>query len=397
MANRPKPQFYGNPAFTLDWSPELRGVMRDLQVAPDVETRTDGGPSQLWGGLEKTLGAPRTTEAAVAWIHRREGEREIYFVASQVAAPMSAEMTFRVGDKIPEMWNPETGKVASAAVWRREGGRTVMPLRFTPFGSMFVVFQPGKADAVQAITCDGQACPAEIVGQRGDAVGIETDKAGSYELKLGSGRTAKAAVRDVPAPIAFNGPWQVKFPAGWGAPAEAQMEAGSWTANKDAGIRYFSGTGLYARDFDVPKDRLGSNRIHYLDLGKVKNLAEVTLNGQPAGILWKPPFRLDVTRLLKPGHNRLEIKVTNLWVNRMVGDEQQPDDCEWMAPRRQCGDAAGQGIKHIPDWVWTGGPRPQKERYTFVTWKFYNRDTPLLESGMLGPVALQTAVSIPAK
>ena len=397
MANRPKPQFYGNPAFTLDWSPELRGVMRDLQVAPDVETRTDGGPSQLWGGLEKTLGAPRTNEAAVAWIHRREGEREIYFVASQVAAPMSAEMTFRVGDKIPEMWNPETGKVASAAVWRREGGRTVMPLRFTPFGSMFVVFQPGKADAVQAITCDGQACPAEIVWQRGDAVGIETDKAGSYELKLGSGRTAKAAVRDVPAPIAFNGPWQVKFPAGWGAPAEAQMEAGSWTANKDAGIRYFSGTGLYARDFDVPKDRLGSNRIHYLDLGKVKNLAEVTLNGQPAGILWKPPFRLDVTRLLKPGHNRLEIKVTNLWVNRMVGDEQQPDDCEWMAPRRQCGDAAGQGIKHIPDWVWTGGPRPQKERYTFVTWKFYNRDTPLLESGMLGPVALQTAVSIPAK
>ena len=394
---RAKSPFYGRPAYTMEWSEELRGVMRDLQVVPDVETRTAGGPSQLWGGLENTLCAPRSNEATVAWIHRREGEREIYFAASQVAAPMNAEMTFRAGDKIPEIWDPETGKVASAAVWRKEAGRTVMPLHFTPFGSMFVVFRPGQADAVKAITLDGKACPAEVVWQRGDAVGVETDKAGTYELKFGSGRMAKGEVRDVPAPITLNGPWQVKFPSGWGAPAEAQMEAGSWTANKDAGIRYFSGTALYARDFEVPKDRLSSNLVNYLDLGKVKNLAEVTINGQPAGILWKPPFRLDVTRLLKPGDNRLEIKLTNLWVNRMVGDEQQPDDCEWMPPRTMCGEPVGLGIKKIPDWVWTGGPRPQKERYTFATWKFYKRDTPLLESGLLGPVTLETAVSISAK
>jgi len=397
MEHRPKPQVWGRPAYTMDWSQELRGVMRDLQVAPDVETRTVGGPAQLWGGLENTLCGTRANEAAVAWIHRREGDREVYFVASQVATPMAAELTFRVGDKIPEIWNPETGAVAPAAAWRVEAGRTVMPLHFTPFGSMFVVFRSGKADAVQSITRDGQACPEEIIWRHGDAVGIETDKAGTYELKLGSGRTAKAEVRDVPAPIAFDGPWQVKFPAGWGAPAEVQMAAGSWTAHTDAGIRYFSGTATYGRDFDVAKDQLSSNLVHYLDLGKVKNLAEVTLNGQPAGILWKPPFRLDVTRLLMPGRNRLEIKVTNLWVNRMVGDEQQPDDCEWMPPRTMCNDAAGQGIKHIPDWVWTGGPRPQRERYTFTTWKFYNRDTPLLESGLLGPVTLQTLETIPAR
>ena len=397
MKNRPAPQFFGCSAQTLEWSQELRAVLRDLQVVPDVEIRTDGGPAQLWGGLDHTLNGVRTNEAAVGWIHRREGDREIYFVASQVAASMNAEMTFRVGDKIPEIWNPETGTVTPAAVWRMESGRTIMPLTFTPFGSLFVVFRPGQADAVQAITRDGQACPKEIVWRRGDAIGIETDQAGTYELKLASGRTLKSQVRDVPAPLTFTGLWQMKFPAGWGAPAEAQMEAGSWTTNADAGIRYFSGTATYIRDFEVPKHRLGGDRLHYLDLGKVKNLAEVVVNGQSAGILWKPPFRLDVTRLLKPGENRMEIKVTNLWVNRMVGDEQQPDDCEWMAPRNIYNDAAGQGIKHIPDWVWTGEPRPQKGRYTFTTWKFYNRDTPLLESGLLGPVSLQTAVSVPAK
>jgi peptidoglycan/xylan/chitin deacetylase (PgdA/CDA1 family) len=394
MKNRPAPQFYGNSPKTMEWSPELRGVLRDLQVASDVETRTVGGPAQLWGGLENTLCGSRSNEAAVAWIHRREGDREIYFVSSQVATPMSAEMTFRVSDKIPEIWNAETGTITPAAVWRREAGRTVMPLNFTPFGSMFVVFRSGKADAVHSITRDGQAAPAELVWRRGKVVGIETDQAGTYELKFASGRTAKAEVRDVPTPLVFNGPWQVKFPAGWGAPAEAQMEAGSWTTNADAGIRYFSGTATYGRDFEITKELLDSKRSHTLDLGQVKNLAEVMINGQSAGILWKPPFRVDVTRLLKPGRNQLEIKVTNLWVNRMVGDEQQPDDCEWMAPRRQCNDPAGQGIKHIPDWVWTGAPRPQTNRYTFTTWKFYNRDTPLLDSGLLGPVTLQTTVSI---
>ena len=162
------------------------------------------------------------------------------------------------------------------------------------------------------------------------------------------------------------------------------MTAGSWTENPDPGIRYFSGTALYTRGFEVPADRLRPDICNYLDLGRVRNLAEVAVNGHPAGILWKPPFLLDISRLLKPGHNRLEIRVTNLWLNRMVGDEQQPDDCEWMPPRQRR-DQPG-----IPDWVWTGAPRPQKERYTFTTWKFYNRDTPLLESGLIGPVSLRS-------
>ncbi len=389
--HRPAPQFYQRPAYTMYWSEEMRKLLRDLGAEPDCEVLSAGGPACVFGGREDTACGMREGEDAVAWTHRRVGELDIYFVASQVSAPMSAELIFRVTGKTPELWDPETGNIASAAVWRVEAGRIVMPIRFTPYGSTFVVFRPGLAEAVQSVTRNGQPCSAEAVWRRGDGFWIETDQPGTYEVNLSSGRLAQAAVRDVPSPIPFDGPWQVQFPAGRGAPAEARLALGSWTANTDLGIRYFSGTATYSRDFDLPADRLVPNRIHCLDLGQVKNLAEVVVNGEAAGILWKPPFRLDITRLLKPGKNHLEIKVTNLWLNRMVGDEQLPDDCQWMPPRRQCNDAAGQGIKHIPDWVWTGGPRPQKGRYTFTTWKFYNRQTPLLESGLLGPVVLETA------
>jgi hypothetical protein len=347
----------------------------------------------VFPGQDQTTCGTRSNEAAVAWIHRRSGDRDIYFLASQVAAPMTAEITFRVEGKVPELWDPESGRVIGAAGWRSVGGRTVLPLSFTPYGSVFVVFGSGKADAVQVLTRDGQACPFDQMVRRGDTVEIDTGTAGAYKLTWASGRTAEANVANVPLPIHFDGPWQVRFPKGWGAPAEARMDLGSWTAHTDAGIRYFAGTATYEREFTLPADRLGGNWSHYLDLGKVKNLAEVTINGQAAGILWKPPFRMDITQYIKPGRNRMEVKVTNLWVNRMVGDEQHEDDCQWSAPRGQGGVAdVGRVITSIPDWVWTGGPRPQKERYTFTTFKFkvYNRDTPLLESGLLGPAKLET-------
>ena len=223
---------------------------------------------------------------------------------------------------------------------------------------------------------------------------MEADSDGGYEVDFASGRKAKAGVNGIPAPQKFEGEWTVRFPAGWGAPAETTMGLNSWTVHRDAGVRYFSGTATYVREFDVAQTFMAEGMKPYLDLGEVKNLAEVLVNGQSAGVLWKPPFRADVTGLLKPGRNRLEIKVTNLWVNRMVGDEMQPDDCEWQNIRFQCNDMAGRSIKSIPDWVWTGGPRPQTNRYTFTTWKFYSWSTPLLESGLLGPVTLSATKQV---
>jgi hypothetical protein len=226
---------------------------------------------------------------------------------------------------------------------------------------------------------------------------VQAQRNGVYEVSLASGSKAEAVVSGVPAPMPFEGAWNAKFPAGWGAPAGTEMELNSWTKHPDAGVRYFSGTAPYVREFDLPADFLGKDLTPFLDLGLVKNLAEVVVNGQSAGVLRKPPFRAEVTGLLKPDRNRLEIKMTNLWLNRMVGDEQIPDDCEWGDARSMCNDFAGQGIKRIPDWVRTGGPRPQTNRYTFTTWKFYNKNTPLLESGLLGPITLRVSKKVTIK
>jgi hypothetical protein len=118
----------------------------------------------------------------------------------------------------------------------------------------------------------------------------------------------------------------------------------------------------------------------------------VRLNGKPLGILWTRPFTIDVTSVLKPGTNDLEVRVTNLWPNRLIGDEQEPDDCQWgdmqysdMTGRSV---AVGRPLARIPDWLQKGTPRPSSGRQTLTTWKFYEKDAPLLPSGLIGPVRL---------
>ncbi len=208
-------------------------------------------------------------------------------------------------------------------------------------------------------------------------------KKGVYEFQASGGRTVSTAVRSVPAPIEMAGPWRVRFQANRGAPSQVTLDKlVSWTEHADAGVRYFSGTAEYEKEFEIQTGLLQKGRAIVLDLGQVKVIAEVSLNGQDLGIWWKPPFAADVTGLVRPGKNLLKVRVTNLWVNRLIGDEQYPDDCQWN----------GKPIKAWPQWFLEAKPRPVSERLTFTTWKHWTKDSPLLESGLLGPVVLRTAV-----
>jgi (4-O-methyl)-D-glucuronate---lignin esterase len=209
---------------------------------------------------------------------------------------------------------------------------------------------------------------------------------GVTRLETAEGRTQKVEVKSVPGPVKVTGPWTLRFPAHWGAPAQVTLDKLiSWTDHSDAGVRYFSGTAEYEKKVEIPAALLQANERLILDLGRVKYLAEVTLNGEDLGVWWKPPFAADITRLAKPGRNVLKVRVTNLWINRLIGDEQYPDDCQWN----------GKSLKRWPQWLVEGKPRPVWQRLTFTTWKHWTKDSPLVESGLLGPVLLRSGVVVP--
>ena len=210
--------------------------------------------------------------------------------------------------------------------------------------------------------------------------------AGRYVIHSNSGGENVVTVKDIPEPQAVASPWEVSFPPGRGAPAKVAFEKLiSWPEHTEVGVRYFSGTATYRRTLDIPAEWLGQGRELHLDLGRVQVIAEVRLNGQKLGIVWKAPYRVNVTSAARPGKNELEIEVTNLWPNRLIGDEQLPEDIEW----------AGLPLKSWPEWLLKGTPRPVTERVTFTTWRHWRKDSMLQPSGLLGPVMLRPLVVVP--
>jgi len=216
------------------------------------------------------------------------------------------------------------------------------------------------------------------------ADGVRVWRNGTYTLRRGD-HVRTIEVTDAMEPITLTGEWNVWFPAGWDAPEFATFpKLMSWTDSEEFGIRHFSGTARYQKSFLVPRDAFrfeevpGSTRW-ILDLGDVREMCKVSLNGRPLGKMWKPPFRVDVTGVLRAGLNHLEIEVTNLWVNRLIGDEQFPDDIGW----------AGSRLSDWPAWLRNGTSRPEPRRKTFTTWRHNTKDTPLMPSGLLGPVQIR--------
>jgi hypothetical protein len=326
------------------------------------------------------------------WIHRRAGETDIYFLANPQHRPVDALCTFRITGRSPEFWNPETGVKLQPAVFVANKETTVVPIHFSPAGSVFVVFREPINQAVQVVTIkrDGVSLfgpdttvPALLPELCCNSAGaqLQTTVPGHYELTFADGRTQAVNVPPGLAEIAVQGPWQVRFQAGRGAPDTVEFpKLVDWASHTNDGIRYFSGTASYAATFDCAPTV--QNVRYQLDLGRVEVLAEVSLNGKNLGVLWKPPFVVEVTDVLKSGRNDLLVKVTNLWSNRLIGDERYPDDC---TPDRTWKTGP---LRAWPSWFLQGQPRPESRRLTFTTWKYYTKDTPLLASGLLGPVRL---------
>ncbi|NLI00379.1 MAG: hypothetical protein GX446_12915 [Chthonomonadales bacterium] len=212
------------------------------------------------------------------------------------------------------------------------------------------------------------------VDGRWQAVG---SRQGTYTATLRSGKSLRFRVGAIPRPEPITASWEVAFPKGWGAPDRIMLDClVSLHEHPDEGVRHFSGTATYTTRFPWTAAPAGT-RV-YLDLGDVQVMAHVKLNGKDLGLLWRAPYRVDVTRAVKAGKNTLEIAVTNLWINRMIGDEYLPEDSKRHANGT---------LVEWPDWLDKPGPSPTG-RYTFTSWRLWSKQGPLQPSGLIGPVRL---------
>jgi hypothetical protein len=233
--------------------------------------------------VAKDFECTRALDAETPWIHRRAGDTDIYYVANQSDRAVDLEARFRVTGREAELWHPDTGEIEPAG-YAIVGDRTTVPLHLAERETVFVVFRKAATTTTRTIA-----------------------------------RAANTTVATV------SGPWDVAFPPNFGAPAKIQLaKLESWTANTDDGVKYFSGTATYTKSVQAPQGWFRPGAKVLLDLGMVKDLAEVSVNGKALGILWKAPYRVDATGALKAGANRLEVKVTNEWTNRQIGDRLLP-------------------------------------------------------------------------
>ena len=288
--------------------------------------------------------------------HRCSDSADWYFVAMPNRTESTVELSFRQVGRIPELWDAESGTCETASTWRCDGVRTHVSVPFSVCGSKFIVFRTPTTETASR--------PSERPSS--------------------------------PRAIPVSGPWTVSFPNSYlpnplARGREERLTLArlvSWSEHPDVGVRYFSGTAKYERTLERPTCAPGS-RIE-LDLGEVKEVSEVFVGDRTVAVLWKPPFRVDLTEAFRTNDSiRISVRVANLWANRLIGDERQHgDDCRWEERvdegRREL------GLGEIPEWVKTGNRSPTG-RCTFTTWKHWTKEDSLLPSGLLGPVTLRVS------
>lgn len=263
------------------------------------------------------------------------------------------DVAFRIKDRVPEFWDAETGKIGDAGIWRQENDRTVVTMDLAPSGSLFVVFRrAADFDPVANISplLTKSEKNLQPIWIRDGSVWATSN--GTWKLTHQSGKAENVFMENLPPPRKIGGEWTVTFTPGRGAPEQIKLPVlQSLSEHENEGIKYFSGTATYHSAFELT----GVNKDDklFLDLGSVANLAEVELNGNKLGVLWKPPFIIEVTDAVEPGRNELSVAVTNTWHNRMVGDAGLPEDqrITWLLFRE-----AGAGLEANPEPAGLIGP-----------------------------------------
>jgi hypothetical protein len=246
-----------------------RELLREDGLAPDV--------------------AITPTAPDIDWIHYRIGDADVYFLAELAGKAKSIEASFRVDGRLPELWDAVDGSIRETSTYSSGGGFTRMPLELGGHDSLFVVFRKPTTET------ERRTAPNSIAWQEAQLI---------------------------------KGPWNVTFDAKWGGPAKpVRLDSlTDWTKHEDPAIKHYSGKAVYRTRFTLDNNLAGKPLA--LELGEVKDvgMAKVKLNGTDLGIVWRPPFRVNLGKFLKPGENHLEIMVVNSWRNRLIADASLPED-----------------------------------------------------------------------
>ena len=333
------------------WGKSLDTIFAELGLKPDFEN-----------------------SAKLGFIHRHTDDAEIYFVANPKEESLTTTAAFRVGDKAPELWWPDSGRIERPAVYDAADGMVRLPLSFGSAGSVFVVFREKaapKSEHIVSVMQNGQEIlgttmqlsvsngadllPLQLTRKADGQLSVQGGEAGDYELKFADGQTRPLKIAEVAAPMEITGPWEVSFAPGWGAPEKIIFDQlTDWTQRAEDSIKYFSGQATYRKTFEVSAQRPPGAAL-ILDLGQVNDIAVVRVNGREIGTLWQPPYRVDITTAAKPGTNTLEVDVVNTWHNRLAGDAMLPAE----------------------------------QRHTSVTATTVKKNSPLRPAGLIGPVMIR--------
>lgn len=342
------------------WGKTPKEVLKNKNVAFDFDFN---------GSVENTK---------LNFIHRTSDGSEIYFVTNTLDQEIFGDATFRVSGKQPQIWNPVTGTMNDALVFDDSNGKTTISLHLESYGSTFIVFSETeqKEHFVKVSRDNQQIFPT--TGNYKTPGFFQTDTKnlqlvfnaqGVYKLETSTNTTTKFEVGENRAPISLTGSWQVHFPKekkGVGTVEFEKLE--SWTASKIFDIQFFSGIATYEKSFTIPEDVNLDALNSILDLGAVKELAHVFINGKDAGISWAKPNRVSISEFVKPGNNTLKIEVANTWHNRLCGDAKLP-----LTDR-----VSKTNIARLPNtWLFPMEEIPVTNEYE------------LLDSGLLGPVKIE--------
>jgi hypothetical protein len=316
----------------------------------------------------------------IEYIHRKTPDEDIYFFYNPTDKEKTFDCTFNVDGKIPEFWNQMTGEITKLGAFEHKNNQTRVAVKLPAEGSGFIVFRESSKD-IKSVTPEYALAYNNLdfnLDAKNEVV-VESNQNEALALEISDGTKNTILFGEIPENVDFTNDWDVEFPKTKSGGKKLVFDAlMDWTEHADEEIKHYSGTAKYKTAFNINDNMKADNLVCKLDLGKVNIAAQVKVNGNDLGVVWIKPYMIDITSAIKLGENTIEIEVTNQWTNRLIGDEQFPDETGYHADKS----------KEMPDWFINNQPASQKQRSTFTTFNFYTKDSELIPAGLVGPVRI---------